>query len=294
MRPPKEKVIKKHIVCVILFTLLTFVLSNSTIAAPINDIVEVSVSLELKQLPLDKQEKMSDFREKLLKYLNDYSWLEDGDEEDMYPFKLHFQVFLEDRPSNIEDRYRCSIVASGPDNQYIDTRATFAFQEGEPLEHDGQVTSLKQLLDFYVYLLIAAEFDKLGHLEGAPYFAKARAALEQGKFVRFPNGWDRRDELMEQLEGANYKKYREMVDYYFYALSIWPDEKGKARENMAKAIFMLREIKSADVNLEAPKHFINAHYQEVIELFKNASNREPIEILKELDPDREDIYDEYL
>ncbi|RMD91521.1 MAG: DUF4835 family protein [Calditrichaeota bacterium] len=251
----------------------------------------VKVKVILKKLPLIKQERMQDFEQKVYHYIKDYKWFED---KDLPPFELNLQLVLDDIPSNVEDRYRCSILAAGSDVQYFDRRAIFPFQKGEPLEHDGQFTPLKGLLDFYIYLVIASEYDKLGYLEGTPYFDKAKAAMEQGKFSRYFLGWDRREELIDKIYGDNYKRFREMKDYYFYAMSILPDEKDKARDYVLQAVEMLDEVLTKDRDLEAAKQFIDAHYQEIIDLFKKAKNKKAIEILLKLDPDRKAIYEKYL
>jgi hypothetical protein len=252
--------------------------------------MQISVDVVLEKLPLIKQEKMKDFPEKVEKYLNEHEWIE----EDLPPFKAHIQLFLEDIPSNIEDRYKCSIVVSGPDIQYVDERFSFAFQENETLEHDGQHTSLKLLLEFYIYLVIASEFDKMGYLEGDRYFTKARNAVKAGLFDRFIRGWDRRDDLMKKIDGENFKKFREMKDFYFYGLAVWDEDKKSARENIAKAMKMLQEAMYYDSDLQAGKDFISAHYQTICDIFKGSNNKEPIKILAELDPDHAEVYQQYL
>lgn len=256
-----------------------------------NGKVNVTVDVVLENLPSIKQEKMQDFKEKVEKYLNEYAWIE---EEYFQPFNMHIQLFLEDQPSNIEDRYRCSVVVSGPDVQYVDERLLFAFQEDQELLHDGQKDSLKLLLDFYMYLVIASEFDKLGYLEGDPYMTKARNAVKLGLFDRFVRGWDRRDELMQLIDGENYKKFREMKDYYFYGLAVMEEDKKAARENIAKAVGMLKEVLANDYDLRAAKDFISAHFRTICDLFKGTGNKEPIKILSELDPEHEAYYAELL
>lgn len=270
---------------------LAILLPLGALPAQEKSLMEVHVRVDMDKLPVIKQQRMKDFQEKVSNYLNKHRWIE---EENVPPFKVAVQMFLEDRPSNIEDRYKCNLVISGPDIQYVDERLTFAFQEGEPLEHDGQPTSLKLALHFYIYLIIAGEFDKLGYLEGSPYFTRARQAVEQGQFMRFTTGWDRRKELMESIETENYKRFREMKDYYFYALAIVDEDISKAREYMLQAIGMLRDVVLTDRKLLPARDFIGAHYQEILEIFKDSSNKEAIRILLELDPDRETIYKKYL
>jgi len=278
----------------ILFLILQFSTvfsAAATLGSAKDQTMKVSVDVVLEKLPLIKQEKMQDFQKKVEKYLNEHDWIA---EEDIPPFKVHIQLFLEDQPSNIEERYRCSVVVSGPDIQFVDERAMFAFQKDEELLHDGQHTSLKLLLDFYIYLIIAGEFDKLGYLEGDAYFTKARNSVKLGLFDRFVRGWDRRDDLMQLLDGENYKKFREMKDFYFYGLAVFDEDKKAARENIAKAINMLKDVLANDYDLQPAKDFISAHYQIICDAFKGSRNKEPIKILAELDPDHSDVYAKYL
>lgn len=253
--------------------------------------MRVTVKVILENLPITKQEKMKDFQEKVTRYMNEYDWLQT---EDIHPFVISLQLFLEDMPSNIEDRYRCNILVSAPDVQYYDKRGVFPFQQGEALEHDGQYTPIKGLIDFYTWLAIASEFDKVGYLEGSRFFDKAKATMEQGKFSRFFTGWDRREELIKKIYSDNYKKFREMKDYYFYALSILPQDKNKAREYIGQAVEMLASVLENDRDLDAAKQFIDAHYQEITDLFGDQKNKRPIETLLKLDPDRKAIYEKFL
>ena len=53
---------------------------------------------------------------------------------------------------------------------------------------------------------------------------------------------------------------------------------------------MLKENKD---NLAA-KQFIDAHYQEVIEIFKNGKDPTAFQIMTRMDPDRKDVYKEFI
>ncbi len=228
--------------------------------------MNVKVKIILKKLSLEKQKKMKDFQDKVYKYIANHEWF---NPKDLPPFDLNFQMVLQDLPSNIEDRYRASLLVAGPDIQYYDKRCVFAFQEGEELEHDGQFTALKGIIDFYVYLIIANEYDKLGYLEGTPFLDKAKEVLQQGKFSRFFTGWDRREELLDLILGKNYQKFREMKDYYFYAMATLDEERDKAKQYIVQALEMLEEVLENDSDLDAAKQFIDAHYQEVLDIFKD-------------------------
>ncbi len=253
--------------------------------------MKITVKVVLDKLTEIRQERMRDFEQKVQRYLDDMEWL---DSEDVQPFEVSMQLFLEEQPSNIEDRYRCTILMTGSDIRYYDRRAVFPFQEGETIPSDGQFTPLTGLISFYLYLVIANEFDKMGYLEGTPYFDKAKAVMEQGKFTRYFTGWEFREDLIELVYSENYKKFREMKDYFFYGISVQEENEDEARKYIAEAIEKLAVVLENDHDLEAAHQFIDAHHQRVIDLFKDAEDRTPLEILKKLDPDRQDIYDEYL
>ncbi|KAA3654455.1 MAG: DUF4835 family protein [Calditrichaeota bacterium] len=253
--------------------------------------VKAQVQVVLDKLPIEKQEELKDFEKMVDRYMNDYEWVE---EDDVPPIEISVQIYLEKQPTSIEERYTCTILVTGTDIRYYDKRAVFPFQPGDQIEHGGTFHPLSGLIDFYVYLAIANEIDKLGYLEGTKYFDMAKAVMEQGKFTRYNTGWDRRDDLIQQIYSENYKKFREMKDYFFYATSILPEDKKEARKYMAKAIEMLQAVMDKEHDLEAGKKFIDAHHMTVINLFKDTANTKPIKTLQYLDFDRSKLYDEYL
>jgi len=244
---------------------VVFAMSAGTPAAKAQDSpMKVTVKVVLDKLTEIRQERMRDFEQKVQRYLEDMEWL---DSEDVQPFEISMQLFLEEQPSNIEDRYRCTILMTGPDIRYYDRRAVFPFQEGESIPSDGQFTPLTGLISFL---------------------------MEQGKFTRYFTGWEFREDLIELVYSENYKKFREMKDYFFYGISVQEENEDEARKYIAEAIEKLAVVLENDHDLEAAHQFIDAHHQRVIDLFKDAEDRTPLEILKKLDPDRQDIYDEYL
>ncbi len=281
---------KKNAFLFIIFIGLTAAWS-SLFAVENDRVFKADIQVVLDKLPIENQEELKDFDKLIERYINDFSWIE---EEDVPTVEISVQIFLEKQPTSIEERYSCTILVTGGDIRYYDKRVVFPFKKGDQIEHGGQFHPLSGIIDFYIYLAIANEIDKIGYLEGSKYFDKAKAVMEQGKFTRYNTGWDRREELIDEIYSENYKKFREMKDYFFYATSILPDEKKEARKYMATAIDMLKETLDRQHDLEAAHKFIDAHFQEVIDLFKDAENKKPIRTLQRLDFDRSDIYEEYL
>ncbi len=236
---------------IVLFSLCQLFGVTPVLSAAPDKRLRAKVTVILEKLAVDKKQKMANFHEKVANYINSRDWIE---EDYVNPIEIGVQLFLEDSPSTVEDRYRCNILVSGPDIQYFDKRSRFPFQENEVLKPDAEFSPLLAVIDFYINLVIANELDKYGLLKGTAYLEKARGILQQGKFARPPffEGWDWRDETMRAILSDNYKKFREMKDYYFYGLSLNDDEITQKRDYVKQAVEKLEEVLKENKDTWAP------------------------------------------
>lgn len=257
--------------------------------------VRVTVELQLDALPDEKREKLINFKQVLEDYFNNFQWTQDEFQGEL---PIGLKMMLQDISVNYEDRYKTQFIISSSDIQYADKRCRMAYQKGEiPMHSENNWDSLTSLLDFFTNIIIAEEMDKFGNLLGTPYYEKAKVIAEQAKFGmgHFIDGWDLRVEMIDYLLAEKYKKFREMKDFYFYGLYFANEDPTKAKKYIKEAVSMLEKIK----NEEDPKYtrvekFINAHYMEIVDLFKKSNDRDVYEKLMNLDPDREEIYQDIL
>ncbi len=253
--------------------------------------VEAVVTTDLRTLPLDRQEKLRDFAGKVEHYLNAFNWTNDPWNTVVY---IDMQLILEDMSTSAEERYKGQIVVSNKyDMQLSDKRWRFAYQSGDLLNHDeNTMNSFTSLLDFYVYLILGMEFDKWSTLGGTEYFKKAKNIAEQSKFGlgRFIEGWDRRLEQVNYLTGEQHIPFREMVDYYFYGLSMVKEDNVKTRQYINQAVEMLDKVIAKDPENEYAKMFLNAHYIELVEIFRRAQDKSPLRTLMVIDPSHAQVY----
>ncbi len=259
-------------------------------ATPLNKTIRAKVTVIIDKLPLEKRQKMAKFDQQVLRYIETYNYVE---EDFVEPFDVGIQLFLEDYPYNGEDRYKCSVLVNGPDLQYSDKRAQFSFQEREELTRN-KGSAIGYLIDFYLYLVAGNELDKYDEMAGEPYFEKARAVVEQGKFGQFFYGWDRRDDLMRDIFSDNYKKFRNMKNYYFFGMWGVQNDLPKQRGFVKQAIQQLKAVLNEKSDNLAATQFIDAHYQEIVDLFKESGDSEVFKTLKALNPERAEIYNEYI
>ena len=257
--------------------------------------IEAEVETDLRTLPQERQEKLTDFADKVRHYLNNSPWCED---EWDYPVYIQATIRLQDMTSGAEERYQGTLVISNSyDIQFSDIRWRFAYQSGDMISYDeNDVDSFTSFLNFYVYMILGGEFDKWSTLGGTQYYEKARNIAEQAKFGlgRFIEGWDRRQELVNYFLSEQHKPFREMVDYYFYGLSFVQQDNAKARKHIATAIDKLDRLIANDPDNEYAQDFLKAHYQEIVEVYRRALNKQPLRTMMILDPDHERIYRDIL
>lgn len=257
--------------------------------------IEAEVTTDLRTLPIERQDKLRDFADKVMHYINSFDWNDDPWQTIVY---LNIQLIMEDMSSGAEERYKGTIVMDNNyDIQFSDKRWRFEFQSVDQILHEeNAMNSFTNTVDFYIYLILGHEFDKWSTLGGAPYYEKAKHIAEQSKFGlgRYIDGWDRRAELIDFFLSDRHKPYREMLDYYFYGLSFVEQDNAKARKHCATAVQMLDKILSYDPENEYAKKFIEAHYIEMVEIFRRAKDKEPVRTLMALDPGHERIYRDIL
>ena len=274
-----------------LFIPLVLLLLLITVVTASAQRIEAVVTTDLRTLPLDRQEKLRDFKEKVEHYLNAYAWTNDPWNTVLY---LDIQIILEDISTSAEERYRGQIVLSNKyDMQLSDKRWRFAYQSTDMLNHDeSTLNSFTIMLDYFVYVFLGMEFDKWATLGGTEYYQKAKALAEQAKFGlgRYIEGWDRRVDQITYLTSDQHVPFREMVDYYFYGLSLVKEDNAKARQFIARAVEMLDTIISKDPENEYAKMFVNAHYIEMVEVFRRAMDKSPLRTLMVIDPAHAQVY----
>ncbi len=257
--------------------------------------IKAKVNVIIDKLPLDKQEKMRNFHIALKEYIEGVEWLE---EDDSIPVEVTLQLFLTDALSNIEDRYNCEFLISSTDVQYFDRRYKFPFQLGDVLIYNDQaVEPLTSVINFYINMILGSELDKEREYGGDLYYKKAQSFAALGKFVRtdFILGWTEREELIKDVFTEPFRKFRKMKDYYFYGLYVREEKLDETRKNIRTALDMLGGVLKERGDLEEPKQFLDAHYLEIINIFKDDRYSDDVfKKLIELDPKHKELYEEHV
>jgi len=271
---------------------------SATMGSPVavSGDVSATVNVITDRLPIEFQDKMIDFHKVVKDYVDNGNWLEEDDKGE--PIPLTIQMFLEYSASGAEDRYTCEFLISGGDIQYFDRRMRFPYQTGDQLIFDPQNAGpLTSILDFYVYLILGNEFDSFREMGGDLYYKKALDTAELGKFVRteYIFGWTERNELIRRIFRDPFPTLRKAKDHFAQALYEEGENIDVARKNVRQCLQLIEKVKNHEEKFDATKQFLDAHYTQIIDIFKeDENNRDVFEKMIRLDPDREAAYKEHI
>ncbi len=160
---------------------------------------------------------------------------------------------------------------------YNDEDITFTYEEFQPLLYNESSfeSNLVSLLSFYAYVILGTDADTFAKNGGSEYLKKAERILllaQQGG----AKGWNSIDgsftrfKLIDGMLDATYKQYRLlMYAYHLKGLDIMAKDKAKAKQNIANAIIMLKNIYQKRPSAYLLRIFLDTKADEITAIFKD-------------------------
>jgi|688.fasta_scaffold207380_3 hypothetical protein len=184
---------------------------------------------------------------------------------------------------------------------FQDNDFAFRYVEFQPVEfNDNRVSgteplaaNLTAVIAFYVYMILALDYDSFSPRGGDPYFQKALNIVNSAPDGRGISGWKPFDGLRNRYwlsENFSNNRYALLHDawYTYYRLGMdkmYENEK-ETREQMINAFNMLNTVNESTPNLMAIPFFFQGKSDEVVRVFRKgdpAEKRRASELLQKLD-----------
>ncbi|MCB2200757.1 DUF4835 family protein [bacterium] len=277
-----------------LFTLtavLVFLLFLAPVA-PAQQLVG-SVRVSMEKLPQENKNKLQGLNRIVESYLNQREWCPN---DYLYELPLDIEIyFSEAKALSYEDRYSATFVVSNRSNmQYNDKRWEFALEPGVQLNYSEQFESFRSMIDFYVFMALGFEYDKLKKFGGTPYYETARRIAQQARFSsRFFLGWDKREEWVEEVLDDRHDQLR-YLNFLFYT-GEWLFYEERDRETAKQ--YLLYAVKQLDkLEVESLERFFDLNYYNYGNALAEYREFTSISKLASLDPnpDHADYYEKLL
>ncbi|MDI1353325.1 MAG: DUF4835 family protein [bacterium] len=278
-----------------------FLLSNSAVAQELNCQIDINYS----QIQGSTNKQIFDQMKRVVfEFMNNTKWTSDqftSSEKIECSFLIIVKevVGTDEYSGSIQVISRRPVYNSGYYTQLVnieDNEFQFKFQQFSQLEYNinSFQNNLTSVLQYYAYVVIAADYDSYSPLGGTPFWQKAQLIVQNAQGASEP-GWrlsqkdsKNRNLLVENTLQPVFKGIRDChYDYCRNGLDKMYESPDDARASILKSLDLLLPVyrtRPASFNMQV---FFNAKRDEIINIFKGGTSEEKtkiIDLLQIIDP----------
>lgn len=164
-----------------------------------------------------------------------------------------------------------------------DTKIDFSYREGEPLNFTANTmeSQLTAILNFYAYLIIAADFDSFAPKGGEPFWEHLKQIVQQAQssgevgWKAFEDTKNRSAILSAFTEGNGGEALRQMLyDYHRQGLDNMFISMDKGRAAVTKSLGTLTTVQQLNPLSVALSMFRDAKLDELVNIYSKAPQEE--------------------
>jgi hypothetical protein len=176
------------------------------------------------------------------------------------------------------------------DQRYIDNAWVFDFIEGEALYREMIYHPLRDIIDYYGYLIMASEMDGIEDLGGNSIFDLANEIYSRGSSSQWSKGWSPRKEDFDKLTGDfRFRRARHLYNQAFWALD---DGQGtKAWYLLEEALNYLIDSQNLDSQNKFQNFFVDKHYKDCEYFVNTYQDTSLLPLYRILSPSNQDFFD---
>ena len=217
-----------------------------------------------------------------------------------------------------ENTYTCTMLLqsrrpvygasyTSPLINFQDQAFNFTYQEYDRIEFQQSnfSSNLAAMLAYYCYLIIGYDMDSFSRLGGTPYFqicediasmcqSASMEETEQTGWLAFRSNRNRYA-IINNLMDEAFRKYREYIyTYHRLGLDEMQANVANGRARIANDISVLRDANRARPATYVINTFLDAKCDELVNIFKQgtaAEKKNVYEVLMDIDPTRQNLYD---
>jgi hypothetical protein len=276
---------------ILLMFMIALFFCNTGNAQRLNAKVTVDIP-RLREQP-EIREALSELNQKLEDYINGTVWNEEYQDINI---NCTIQLIVETYTDRGSDRvFRTQFLISTPSGEnFYDRAAEFTYYaRGQSFDkYRTTYDPLLNLVEYYIYMVIAGELDTYELFAGNPFYDRAQDLANQGQLSNYSTGWSGRLDEAIQASDGDHVPLREAKFYYYEGLYFVEKEPNpQYAEQLTKAVVdRLAVLYSKRPNSPALKRFLDSHYQEFCKLFQFDKDRSNIDRMIDIDARHRDTY----
>ncbi|MEQ8909586.1 MAG: DUF4835 family protein [Vicingaceae bacterium] len=183
-----------------------------------------------------------------------------------------------------------------------DRDLVISYNQFEPIIYNEGTYNgeLSAILSFYVYMILGYDYDSFSLEGGTPHFQQAQRIVNNAQSSP-EKGWkafeDQRNRywLIENALSARFKPLRKTYyEYHRMGMDMMQQDQQRARSTITSTLKGLKQVHDLNPSSYNMQAFFNAKMQEVVNLYKEADQREVSEItelLITIDPGNANNYE---
>ena len=249
----------------------------------------VDVTLDDRLLRSEEKQDVINMKNDIQRFFLSTTW--DDNYSDL-SVPIYIQIIFEGvTEKGNESIYNCqALFSNGGDLRYFDKSVQFFYNSGNSLYYDPVLFEpLTGFLAYYAHLILAGEIDTYEFNGGNGSFELARDIALRGSSSEYRKGWGSRITLVDNLNrNIGLRKARLA---WFIAVDLFKD--GDMDGVIQELDTMLDGLSQSYRDLgrdNYTQYFMKVHSEKIAKMLSMLGQKEFLKDMKELDPDRRDIY----
>ena len=249
----------------------------------------VEIALDDRLLRSEEKQEILNLKNDIKRFFLTTTW---NDSYSDLEIPVYIQIIFEGiTEKGNESIYNCQVLFSnGGDLRYFDKSVQFYYNSGSSLYYDPVLFEpLTGFLAYYAHLLLAGEIDTYEFNGGNSSFELARDIALRGSASEYKKGWGSRVTLVDNLN-RNMGLRKARLAWYI-AMDLFKE--GNMDGVLEEVNTMLDGLEQSYRDLGRDNHtqyFLKVQSNKIAEILSMLGRTELLKDMKELDPDRRDVY----
>ena len=258
---------------------------NVTIA----QFASVDVTLDDRLLRSNERQEIVNLNSDIKRFFINTTW--DDNYSDL-SIPLYIQIIFEGvTEKGNESIYNCqALFSNGGDLRYFDKSVQFYYNSGSSLYYDPVLFEpLTGFLAYYANLILAGEIDTYEFNGGNHSLEMSRDIALRGSSSDYKKGWGSRTTLVDNLSRNNGLRKTRLA--WYIAMDLFKD--GQMELVLEEMNTMLDGLEQSYRDIGRDNHtqyFLKIHSEEIARILSMLGQIELLKDMKELDPDRRQVY----
>ena len=249
----------------------------------------VEITLDDRLLRSEEKQEILNLKNDIKRFFLTTTWYDSYSDLEI---PVYIQIIFEGvTEKGNESIYNCQVLFSnGGDLRYFDKSVQFYYNSGSSLYYDPVLFEpLTGFLAYYAHLLLAGEIDTYEFNGGNSSFELARDIALRGSASEYKKGWGSRVTLVDNLN-RNMGLRKTRLAWYI-AMDLFKE--GNMDGVLEEVNTMLDGLEQSYRDLGRDNHtqyFLKVQSNKIAEILSMLGRTELLKDMKELDPDRRDVY----